>query len=228
MQQWIVNAAVGEMLRLVTTEDSLCSRKERLMSRQDHLQRNQPLTAGQQAMVAIWEEHLKGEFTTRSTQDTLATMIEEAEVRHVPVLTGGVGKAQLQEFYGHRFIPQMPPDAENLLLSRTVGADRIVDELLLRFTHTVQMDWILPGIPPTGKRVEVPLIVCIQFREGKIAWEHIYWDQASVLVQLGLLDAAYLPVVGVEQARKALDPTIPSNHLIERADQRREASPGRI
>src|SRR5579885_877765 len=216
------------MPRLVIAEDYPCSRKERLMSRQDPLQSNPPLTATQQAMVDLWEEHLKGEFTTRSSQDTLATMIEQAEVTHIPVLTGGVGKAQLQEFYGHSFIPQMPPDTENLLISRTVGADRIVDELLLRFTHTVQMDWMLPGIPPTGERVEVPLIVCIQFREGKIAWEHIYWDQASVLVQLGLLDAAYLPVVGVEQARKALDPTIPSNPLMERGDQRREASPGRI
>ena len=195
------------------------------MSLHDPLPRNPPLTPAQQAMVVLWEEHLQGEFTTRSTQDTLATMIEEAEVTHVPVLTGGVGKAQLQAFYGQRFIPQMPPDTENLLLSRTVGADRIVDELLLRFTHTVQMDWILPGIPPTGKRVEVPLIVVIQFREGKVASEHIYWDQASVLVQLGLLDAARLPVVGIEQARKALDPTAPLNYLIERADQRRAAQP---
>ena len=190
------------------------------MSRQDQLQRNPPLTPAQQALVAVWEEHMRCEFETRSTQDTLATMIEEAEVTHVPVLTGGVGKAQLQQFYGQRFIPQMPPDTENLLLSRTVGADRIVDEVLLRFTHTVQMDWILPGIPPTGKRVEIPLVVCIQFREGKVASEHIYWDQAGVLAQLGLLDAAHLPVVGSEQARKALDPRLPANHLIERADRR--------
>lgn len=195
------------------------------MRTQDSLQTNPPLTPAQQAMVEVWEEHMKCEFTTRSTQDTLATMIEGAEVTHVPVLTGGVGKAQLQEFYGQRFIPQMPPDTENLLLSRTVGADRIVDELLLRFTHTVQMDWILPGIPPTGKRVEIPVIACIQFRQGKVAYEHIYWDQAGVLAQLGLLDATRLPVVGIEQARKALDPTVPANHLIERADQQRKVQP---
>ena len=191
------------------------------MSMQAPPQSNPPLTAAQQAMVDMWEEHLKCEFTTRSAEDTLATMIEDAQVTHVPVLTGGVGKAQLQEFYGQRFIPQMPPDIENLLLSRTVGADRIIDEMLLRFTHTVPMDWILPGIPPTGKRVEAPLIACIHFREGKVASEHIYWDQASVLAQVGLLDAAHLPVVGSEQARKALDPTFPANHLIERAEQRR-------
>ncbi len=191
------------------------------MTMQTPLQSNPPLTPAQQAMVTLWEEHLQGEFTTHSTKDTLATMVQDAEVIHMPVLTGGMGKAQLQEFYGQHFIPQMPPDTENLLLSRTVGTDRIVDELLLRFTHTVQMDWILPGIPPTGKRAEVPLIVCIQFREGKMAGEHIYWDQASVLAQLGLLDTAYLPVVGIEQARKVLDPTVPLNRLIERADQRR-------
>lgn len=191
------------------------------MRMQDALQKNLPLTPEQQAMVEVWEEHIRCEFTTRSTQDTLATMTEDAEVTHVPVQTGGVGKAQVQAFYSQRFIPQMPSDAENLLLSRTVGAERIVDEVLLRFTHTVPMDWMLPGISPTGKQVEVPLVVCIQFREGKVASEHIYWDQASVLAQVGLLDAARLPVVGSEQARKALDPTFPTNHLIERAEQRR-------
>jgi carboxymethylenebutenolidase len=191
------------------------------MGKQDAFQRNQPLTVAQQAMVALWEEHLQSEFTTRTTEDALATMVEDAEVIHVPVLTGGAGKAQLKEFYGHSFIPQMPPDTENVLLSRTVGADRIVDELLLRFTHTIPMDWLLPGIPPTGKRVEVPSVVVIQFREGKMASEHIYWDQAGLLVQLGMLDATHLPVVGSEQARKLIDPTAPMNRLMERADQRR-------
>ena len=194
------------------------------MWRQDTFQRNQPLTAAQQAMVALWEKHQQSEFTTRNPEDALATMVEDAEVIHVPVLTGGAGKAQLQEFYGHSFIPQMPPDTDNQLLSRTVGADRIVDELLFRFTHTIPMDWLLPGIPPTGKRVEVPLVVVIQFREGKMASEHIYWDQAGLLVQLGMLDETHLPVVGSEQARKMLDPTVPMNRLMERADQRRERS----
>jgi carboxymethylenebutenolidase len=81
------------------------------------------------------------------------------------------------------------------------------------------MDWMLPGLAPTGKRVEVPLVVIVRFREGKLAHEHIYWDQASVLVQLGLLDAAGLPVAGIESARKALDPSVPSNVLMGRADQ---------
>jgi carboxymethylenebutenolidase len=101
----------------------------------------------------------------------------------------------------------------------------LVDELLIRFTHTVEMDWCLPGVPPTGKRVEFPLVVIVHFRDGKLAHEHIYWDQASVLVQLGLLDPTRLPVAGVESAHKVLDATRPSNALIERADRARGQQP---
>jgi carboxymethylenebutenolidase len=196
------------------------ARKETLMSVQPPPQAQVPLTPNQQAMMRVWEDHLKGEFTTHDAAETVATMIEQAEVTHVPVQTGGVGKAALLAFYGQCFIPQLPPDFENVLLSRTVGADRIVDELLVRFTHTVEMDWMLPGIPPTGRRVEIPLVVVVQFQGEKMAGEHIYWDQAGVLAQLGLLDTAKLPVVGIEQARKALDPTLPMNHLMERASRR--------
>ena len=188
------------------------------MSLQEPSQRESSLTPAQQAMAHLWEEHMKGEFATRSTEATLATMVEDSLVNHVPVLTGGVGKAEIREFYSQRFIPQMPPGTETLLLSRTVGIDRLVDELLFRFTHTVKMDWMLPGIAPTRKRVEVPMVVVVQFRDGKMASEHIYWDQAGVLAQLGLLDAAALPVMGIEQALKALDPTFPANQLIERAE----------
>jgi carboxymethylenebutenolidase len=78
---------------------------------------------------------------------------------------------------------------------------------------------MLPGIAPTGRRVEVPLVAIVRFREGKLVHEHIYWDQASVLVQLGLLDAGTLPVAGVESAHKALDPSLTANALIHRADQ---------
>jgi carboxymethylenebutenolidase len=104
-------------------------------------------------------------------------------------------------------------------ISRTIGADQVVDEMVFRFTHTIRMDWMLPGLAPTGKRVEIPLVAIVRFRDGKLAHEHIYWDQASVLVQLGLLDEANLPVAGRETARKALDPALPSNALIERADR---------
>jgi carboxymethylenebutenolidase len=175
------------------------------------------LAPAQQVLAALWEEHIQHEFSTRNTEETLRTMVPDAYVNHIPVLTGGVGHAALREFYSRHFIPQMPPDTSMTPLSRTIGTDRLVDEMIFSFTHTIPMDWMLPGIPPTGKHVEVPLIVVVHFRDGKLAYEHIYWDQASVLVQLGLLDATQLPVAGIESARKALEPTLPANALIARA-----------
>ena len=177
------------------------------------------LTAAQELLRDLWEAHVRYEFATRNTEDTLATMVEDAYVNHIPVLTGGVGRDALREFYSRRFIPQMPPDTEMTPISRTIGADQVVDEMVFRFTHTIRMDWMLPGLAPTGKLVEIPLVAIVQFRDGKLAHEHIYWDQASVLVQLGLFDPATLPVAGRETARKALDPRLPSNALIERADR---------
>jgi carboxymethylenebutenolidase len=176
------------------------------------------LTPAQETLAQLWEEHVRHEFNTRNHEETLATMVEDAYVNHIPVLTGGVGKDELREFYSKRFIPQMPPDTEMTAISRTIGSDQLVDEMVFKFTHTIRMDWMLPGIAPTGKRVEVPLVAIVRFREGKLAHEHIYWDQASVLVQLGLLDAGTLPVAGVDSARKALDPSLPSNALMGRAD----------
>jgi carboxymethylenebutenolidase len=101
-------------------------------------------------------------------------------------------------------------------VSRTVGEDQLVDEMVIRFTHSIAMDWMLPGVAPTGRRVEVALVVIVRFRDGKLAHEHIYWDQASVLAQLGLLDPRTLPVAGAESARKVLDPKLPANALIRR------------
>lgn len=171
------------------------------------------LMVKQHSLEAIWAEHIRHEFSTRSTEETLATMVEDAYVNHIPMLTGGVGKAQLREFYSKHFIPKMPPDTTLTPISRTVGEDQIVDEMIFQFTHTIEMDWMLPGIAPTGRRVEVPLVAIVRLRGDKLAHEHIYWDQASVLVQLGLLDAANLPVAGVESARKAENPKLPPRAL---------------
>jgi carboxymethylenebutenolidase len=168
------------------------------------------------SQVALWDEHLKCEFSIRDTDATLATMADDAYVNHVPVLTGGVGKADLREFYSRHFIPQMPPDTRMTSVSRTIDELRIVDEMVFQFTHTIQMDWMLPGIAPTGREVSIPLVVIVHFRDNKLAHEHIYWDQASVLVQLGLIDPARLPIAGAESARKVLDPTLPANQLIKR------------
>jgi len=165
----------------------------------------------------LWEEHVKHEFATHNTDDTLATMVEDAYVNHIPVMTGGVGREQLRTFYSRHFIPQMPPDTEMVPISRTIGTDQLVDEMVFKFTHTIPMDWMLPGVAPTGRRVEIPLVAIVRFRDGKLAHEHIYWDQASVLVQLGLLSDKHLPIAGIATAKKALDPKLLSNTLFQRA-----------
>jgi carboxymethylenebutenolidase len=196
-------------------------RKEHIVNESENSGSGSGLTVAQEYLRRLWEEHVRHEFDTHSTEDTLATMVEDAYVNHIPVMTGGVGQDELREFYSKRFIPQMPPDTEMTPISRTIGNNQLVDEMVFKFTHSIRMDWMLPGLAPTGKRVEVPLVAIVQFREGKLAHEHIYWDQASVLVQLGLLKAGTLPVAGIESARKALDPSLPSNVLMGPADPSR-------
>ena len=189
------------------------------MAQTKAIEANKNVSATQDTLLQLWEEHVRYEFSTRNTDDTLATMVEDAYVNHIPVLTGGVGRDELREFYSKRFIPQMPPDTEMTPVSRTIGEDQLVDEMVFKFTHTIRMDWMVPGVAPTGKQVEVPLVAIVRFKKGKLAHEHIYWDQASVLVQIGLIDAAKLPVAGVESARKVLDPSLPANALMNRLDR---------
>ena len=167
-------------------------------------------------IVSVWEAHLQYEFETRDVDATMATMVAEPYVNHVPTMTGGVGHDQLKRFYKYHFIGGNPSDTELVPISRTVGSDQIVDEMLFKFTHTGEIDWMLPGIDPTGRRVEIPLIAIVRFVNDKVAHEHIYWDQASVLVQLGLLDPVDLPVGGVETAQKVVDNSRPSNELMAR------------
>src|SRR5438046_9788006 len=119
----------------------------------------------------LWEEHMRHEFATHNTEETLATMVEDAYVNHIPVLTGGVGKDELREFYSKRFIPQMPPDTEMTAISRTIGNDQLVDEMVFTFTHTIRMDWMLPGVAPTGKRVKVPLVAIVRSEERRVGKE---------------------------------------------------------
>jgi carboxymethylenebutenolidase len=154
----------------------------------------------------LWEEHTSHEFVTHDTESTLATMVDDAHVNHVPVMTGGCGKEALRTFYSRDFIPCMPPDTKLTPISRTIGESQLVDEMIFSFTHTLEMPWMLPGIPPTNCYVEIPLVAIIGFRDGKLVSEHIYWDQASVLRQIGLLNDPRLPVCGAETARKVVDP----------------------
>jgi carboxymethylenebutenolidase len=167
-------------------------------------------------LVALWEAHCRHEFETRDVDATMATMVAAPYVNHVPTMTGGVGHDQLKRFYKYHFIGGNPPDTTLTPVSRTVGADQIVDELVFSFTHTSEIDWMLPGIAPTGRKVEVPLVAIVKFVDGKVAHEHIYWDQASVLVQIGKLDPKGLPVAGAETAHKVTDNKLPSNALMRR------------
>jgi carboxymethylenebutenolidase len=163
----------------------------------------------QAEMIARWDEHISYEFSTRDVSSTIATMVEDAYVNHVPVMTGGYGHEALRRFYKEDFISPMPADTSIQLVSRTLGQDQLVDEIIFSFTHTEEMPWMLPGVPPTHRHVDVPLVVVVGFRDGKLAHERIYWDQASVLKQIGLLTDPSLPVFGAETAKKLLDPAMP-------------------
>jgi carboxymethylenebutenolidase len=168
-------------------------------------------------LSALWDKHCEYEFITRDVDATMATMVSEPYVNHIPTMTGGVGFKELHRFYLNHFVHANPDDTKLIPVSRTIGADRVVDELLFCFTHDREIDWLLPGVKPTGRYVEVPTVAIINFRGGKLYHEHIYWDQASVLAQIGLLDTKGLPVAGHDQAKKMMDPaSLPSNTLMAR------------
>lgn len=170
-------------------------------------------------LSALWEEHIRHEFDTRDVPATMATMVAEPYVNHIPTMTGGVGARELSRFYQHHFVHGNPPDMKLIPISRTIGALQIVDEFIMCFTHSTEIDWMLPNVAPTGQYVEIPMLGVIKFRGDKLYHEHIYWDQASVLVQIGLLNPEGLPVAGVETARKLLDEQLPSNTLMGRWTQ---------
>ncbi|MHB8381138.1 MAG: dienelactone hydrolase family protein [Candidatus Binataceae bacterium] len=165
-------------------------------------------------LSALWDRHTDLEFSARDADATMATMTPEPYVNHIPTLTGGYGYRELHRFYKYLFIPSLPEDARIVPLSRTIGPDRIVDELLFCFTHTKEIDFMLPGVKPTGKAVEIPLVAIVEFRGDKLYNEHIYWDQASMLRQIGVLEASGLPISGVEQAKKLQGGDVASNAMI--------------
>ena len=172
--------------------------------------------ASEETLSGAWDQHLASEFAAKSPEQALATMAAEPYVNVVPLMIGARGRDEVRDFYANHFLSQIPPDMEMVPVSRTIGQGRVVDELIMRFTHTIHMDWLLPGIPPTGKPVEVPMVAIVQFEADKVAHEHIYWDQASLLVQVGLVDRT-LPVRGGEIAAQVLEPMQPMNELIRRA-----------
>jgi carboxymethylenebutenolidase len=156
-------------------------------------------------LAGVLDAHLAAEFQLHSVDATMATMSDEPYLLHVPTSIGGVGRAEVERFYRDYFVSCWPEDLEVLPVSRTVGEDRVVDELIVSFTHTCEIPVLLPGIAPTGRRVRLPHVVVVRFEQGRVASEHIYWDQASLLVQVGLLDPGMLPVRGDEQAVALLE-----------------------
>ena len=166
-------------------------------------------------LSSAWDQHLASEFGAKNADEAVATMTAESHVNVVSLMVGAKGRDNVREFYANHFLNQIPADMETVPVSRTIGQGRVVDEMIMRFTHSIQMDWLLPGILPTGRRLEVPMVAIIQFEGDKIAHEHLYWDQASMLVQIGLLDRT-LPVRGGEIAVQVLNPTQPMNELIHR------------
>jgi carboxymethylenebutenolidase len=166
-------------------------------------------------LAEVLDDHLAAEFDTLDLDAAMATMTGDPYLNHVPVMTGGIGREQVRQFYGEVFIGHWPADLTVQRVSRTIGTDQVVDELVMSFTHDIVMGALLPGVPPTGRPVRLAVCVVGGFKDGKLDHEHIYWDQASLLVQVGLLDPAGLPVLGAEQADKLLAPrTIPANALL--------------
>jgi carboxymethylenebutenolidase len=157
---------------------------------------------------------MAAEFELRDIDRTMRTMAPDPYLNHVPVMTGGRGAAEVRRFYEDHFIPRWPEDTAATRVSRTTGADQLVDELVMSFTHDIEMDFMLPGIPPSGRPVRLPVVAVVGVSDGRVTHEHIYWDQANALVQVGALDATGLPVTGAEQAAKLLDRALPPNALI--------------
>jgi carboxymethylenebutenolidase len=172
------------------------------------------MTGKSKNLGEVFDAHTAAEFQTRDIEATMATMGETPHVTHVPTMTGGHGRNHVRRFYETWFIGHWPEDTVVNQVSRTVGENRVVDEVIISFTHDCEMPAILPGVAPTGRKVVIPFVVVVGFEGDKISYERIYWDQASMLVQLGLLDKATLPVTGAEQTARLIDPQLPSNTLI--------------
>jgi carboxymethylenebutenolidase len=166
------------------------------------------------ADAAAFDEHMAAEFELRDIDRTMATMTGDPYLNHVAVMTGGRDAGEVRRFYDEHFIPRWPADTAVTPVSRTIGREQVVDELVMSFTHDVHMDFMLPGVEPSGRPVELAVAAVVGVRDGRVSHEHIYWDQASILVQVGALDPAGLPVTGADQARKMLDRSLPPNRLI--------------
>lgn len=164
---------------------------------------------------AVFDAHMAAEFELRDVDMAMDTMTDAPSLTHVPVITGANGQDDLHNFYRDHFVGKWPSDLSVERISRTTSENMVIDEFIVCFTHDVVMDAILPGLAPTGRRVQLPHVAVVGFENGKIAFERIYWDQGSMLVQLGLLDADRLPLVGSQQAEAIRNADYPRNELID-------------
>lgn len=165
---------------------------------------------GNADLGAVFDQHVAAEFEAQDVDATMGTMVDEPYVWHIPTLAGASGGEAVRRFYSAEFIGQTPADATLRPIARTVTRERVVDEFVLEFTHDREIPFMLPGVPPTGRKVRIPTVVVMGFEDGKVAYEHIYWDQASVLVQIGQLDSAGLPISGAEQAQRLVEHALPA------------------
>lgn len=172
-------------------------------------------TADEMQLIDVWEAHTAAEFEKKDADAAMATMTDNPELIHFPVGTGALGRAGVRKFYSETLIPQAPPDFDLQVLTRSVGHNRVIDEFVMHFTHSLRMDWLAPGLEATDRQVAVPTVAIIGFEDGKICSEHIYWDQATVLVQLGLLQDG-LPTLSASQCERLLDRNVPVTHLLKR------------
>jgi carboxymethylenebutenolidase len=153
-------------------------------------------------LAVIFDKHVNCEFENKDVDATMKTMTKDPYVYHIPVLTGGKGYDEVYTFYSNSFVGKMPSDTKFVRISRTIGKDQVVDELIISFTHDIEIPAMIPSISPTGKYVELPIVVVMKFKGNKISHEHIYWDQASLLKQIGLLENNSIPIIGIEQSKK--------------------------
>jgi carboxymethylenebutenolidase len=175
----------------------------KLEEKMDTLLPMNKLTPDQETMLATWQQHTYAEFVLKDADAALATMTENPYVLAIPCGIGATGRIGVREFYANHFLPKIPSDLELTSLWQTFGNDRLVEEMVMRFTHSIAMDWMLPGLPATGRRVEFALVGVIQFAAGRVAGERLYWDQATLLSQLGALDHP-AAVAGVGSAAQLL------------------------
>ncbi|KAH8727911.1 hypothetical protein GQ44DRAFT_79591 [Phaeosphaeriaceae sp. PMI808] len=167
----------------------------------------------------VWNAKYEDYVPERASMSIVTNMTQNSpHLSILPTLQGGLGRKKLEEFYREFFVPSVVEDFKIRLVSRTMGTDRVVDEMVVSFTHSDEIDWILPGVQPTEKFVEIPMVSIVAIRGGKLVSEHMYWDQASVLTQVGLLDPSIvpktfknrglkkLPVAGAEAAKQLIEP----------------------